>query len=137
MFHLSAQVAQLLDIQISMNRANNTQETVTLATPYYGSMTRPQGRPERIYLKLSADPASGKLSRTEVCVWDPKKRPDLPGWLSEQGIQALLCNDSPEESVQSFSAAGISLFRQQQEDLQEMVRDWATQLTTKGGAVAA
>ena len=110
---------------------------VTLATPYYGTLIRPQGRPEQIYIKLIANPTTGKLDQTKVCVWDPKKRPDLPGWLSDQGIKTLLCDDNPRELEQSFSAAGISIFRKQLEGLQEMVSDWTMHLTANGGTQAA
>jgi hypothetical protein len=112
-------------------------EMVTLATPYYGSMIRPHGRPEQIYIKLIANPTTGEFNQTEVCVWDPKKLPDLPIWLSKQGIDTLLCDDSPQESDQHFSAAGISIFRKQWEGLQEMVSDWTTQIATGGSVLTA
>lgn len=121
-----------------MNTINKTHnEMVTLATPYYGSMIRPQGRPEQIYIKLIANPVTGEFNQTEVCVWDPKKLPDLPSWLSKQGIDTLLCDDSPQESDRHFSAVGISIFRKQWEGLQEMVSDWTTQITTGSSVLPA
>jgi len=121
-----------------MNTSNKTHnEMVTLATPYYGSMIRPQGRPEHIYIKLVANPITGEFNQTEVCVWDQKKRPDLPSWLSTQGVEALLCNDSPFDEEHHFSAVGISIFREKLEGLQEMVSDWTNQLKTGGDVLAA
>jgi hypothetical protein len=121
-----------------MNTTNNTQnKMVTLATPYYGSMTRPHGRPEQIYIKLVANPTTGEFDQTGLCVWDPKKLPHLPDWLSRQGIETILCNDNPSEPDQSFSAAGVTLFRKQRGDIQEMVSNWKIHLTTGGDFLAA
>ncbi|MDT8421303.1 MAG: hypothetical protein RQ754_12810 [Desulfuromonadales bacterium] len=121
-----------------MKTTHNIQENlVTLATPYYGLTTRPQGRLENIYIKLIANPLTGEYSQAGLCVWDPKKMPQLPAWLSRQGVSTLLCNDKPLDTEQSFSAAGISIFRKPHADLPEMVSDWKNRQTTGETTLAA
>ena len=120
-----------------MKTSNKTEELVTLATPYYGSIVRPHGRPEQIYIKLVANQTTGEFKHAGLCVWDSKKRPDLPSWLSEQGVSTLLCNDCHLRTEQNFTAAGISVFRKQLEDLHELISDWTTQRTTNCGDIAA
>lgn len=101
----------------------------TLATPYYGSMIRPQGRPEHIYVKLVADEKTGEIVKTDLCVWNPKQQPNLPAWLSQQGVEILLCDHAPAESDSSFSAAGIEKYRTPHRDFQEMVDCWSSNQT--------
>lgn len=110
---------------------------VTLATPYYGSMTRPHGRPEHIFIKLIANPKTGEFNQAELCVWDSRKMPDLPDWLSMQGIETILCNDSPIGSEQPFSSAGVTIFCKQEGEVQDMVHNWTAQIKANGRALAA
>lgn len=110
---------------------------LTLATPYYGYTTRPQGRPENVFIKILVDPQTGEFSQSGLCVWDPKRHRHLPEWLSHQGINTLLCNDKPHEPEQFFEDAGVAIFSRQHSDLQEMVSDWRANLTTGGDTFAA
>lgn len=109
----------------------------TLAVPYYGSMVRPHGRSEHIYIKLTADPHSGEFKQTGLCVWDYRKLPDLAAWLSTQGVETLLCNDSHLGSDRAFNAAGIRILNKLQGDLQAMVENWMVQTSIAGGPIAA
>lgn len=109
----------------------------TLAIPYYGSMVRPHGRSEHIYIKLTADPTSGEFKQTGLCVWDNRKFPDLAAWLSTQEIETLLCNDGHMGSDRAFNAAGVTILHELQGDLQEMINDWMMQTSITGGTIAA
>lgn len=109
----------------------------TLATPYYGSTIRPHGRPENIYVKLVANKETGEIVQTEICVWNPKQQPNLPNWLSQQGVEILLCNHPPTESDSSFSAAGIIKYRTPHGDFQDMINCWSTKQTQGCEVLAA
>ncbi|PLX92777.1 MAG: hypothetical protein C0619_05100 [Desulfuromonas sp.] len=110
---------------------------VTLAIPFYGLTTRPQGRLENIYIKLIANPQTGEYTQAGLCVWDPKKLPHLPDWLAKQGISTLLCNDKPLDPEKSFTAAGISIHRKPHADLPEMISDWKERHITGDSILAA
>lgn len=109
----------------------------TLAVPYYGSMVRPHGRSEHIYIKLTADQTSGELKQSGLCVWDAKRQPDLACWLSSQGIETLLCNDSHLGSDRAFSAAGVKILDRLQGDLQKKAETWMVQTSIIGSPLAA
>ncbi|PLX84533.1 MAG: hypothetical protein C0618_11375 [Desulfuromonas sp.] len=110
-----------------MNTINNNTTAKTVAAPYYGSIIGRKGRLEQIYIKLTTDPSSEAQPRQEICIWNPKDTSNLPEWLSQQGIETLLCTDKDTGSELPFLEAGIQVIRDLYGDIEDMISTWSNQ----------
>ncbi|PLX89837.1 MAG: hypothetical protein C0618_00305 [Desulfuromonas sp.] len=107
-----------------MRTSSTKQKSAVLAVPYYGQLVRHNGGLEHIYFRLNANPVTGELTKSELCVWDQKNSPSLPEWLDQNGIRTLLCSDKRPGLESLFTANGIHVFWEQSGEISEMVNHW-------------
>ena len=81
-------------------RKERVMSTAKIAIPYYGSLTHPATGFERIYFIVEQDETtSGIFRNVSIGIWNASEKPLLPAWFRDLGVEALVCQTSPEETL--------------------------------------
>ena len=116
---------------MNAQQANNC---IRVAVPYYGSLSLPPLGLSRLFFVASVDPASRKVSRLEIQVWDPKKEPNIAVWMRTQGFSGVICSDTGSHCQVALKAENIWLLGKQEGEAVELVERWAATALDESGA---
>lgn len=97
---------------------------MTIAVPYYGSLSLPPSGLSRIFFLAEVDLERKSIVNVALQVWDPKKEPNLFVWLKQMETDGLICSDAPSNYEVALSAEGIWVQWGQEGEVQEVVQRW-------------
>ncbi len=105
--------------------AQRSNKTISIAVPYYGTLTLPPLGLSRVFFIASVDTASRKVTNIELQVWDPKNEPNLSVWMRELGVSGVMCSDSGSPYQVALNAENIWVLWKQEGEATELVERWA------------
>lgn len=98
--------------------------TGKIAIPYYGKLTHPVSGFERVFFIVDHDSQRPIQAQTvSLGIWDARQSPFLPAWLQEIGVQQVVCNSVPDETLlDTMINAGIRVFNEGSETARKLLK---------------
>ena len=102
----------------------NQKKVLTIAAPYYGSLSHPSRGLSQLYFLLDIHPEENRVAHMQVTVWNPAESSKLGGWLQQKGVQTLFCNSIEACHRQDLKSTGIRIESIVELDIIVGIKSW-------------
>lgn len=107
-----------------MNSTINSDNTLRIAVPCYGTRVLPRFGQAREFYFAEADLAAGTLHGLRRCSWDLVDEPHLVRWLRREGVAAVFCGGIHPRFQVALNAEGIGVVWGFRGEVEEVLRQW-------------
>lgn len=92
--------------------------------PYYGALSLPRSGLSRVYFIADVNLDNQQIGELALRVWDPKKEPNLSGWLKQEQVNGIICSDSSCQYEVALQSEGIWAMWGRTGEVSEMIDQW-------------